>query len=279
MKKLLLSMTLALVALASYATGQVSDVIYIDGTKWELLGSPVSTDSVLRRELGASLPKERDISTANWKGYTAYWSIRQKELCLDSITYEVYDGSSPLGKTESLASDVLLRVFKRYADKKGRIVAAWFNGDIRVARGKVLYYVHSGYERNYETEQILAIKKGAICNRKEYNNYVVDGFSFDKGTPNFQAEIHEKFPLHIERYPELAGVKRIMFSVKKARVDAQGHLVECEVKVLRPDDNPRLAAEMAEAMKAYSPWRVFYINGEYRALGIEHYTIPYVLSE
>ena len=32
-------------------------------------------------------------------------------------------------------------------------------------------------------------------------------------------------------------------------------------------------------MKAYRPWRVMFINGEYRAYGIEGYTIPYNLEK
>ena len=135
--------------------------------------------------------------------------------------------------------------------------------------------MHEGFERNYEEEQIISINNGKVRERKEYHNYVVDGFSFD--APQ-RYDIRKMFPLHIEQYPELAGAKRIVFSIKRARVDAQGNLVECELKV-RPNDNPRLAEEMAESMKAYRPWRVLFINGEFRAKGIEGYTIPYVLNK
>lgn len=75
---------------------------------------------------------------------------------------------------------------------------------------------------------------------------------------------------------ELANVKRIVFSIQRARVNAAGHLVECEVKVRKPADNQPLAAEMEALLKAYHPWRVSYINGEYRANGIEGYTFPYI---
>jgi hypothetical protein len=69
-----------------------------------------------------------------------------------------------------------------------------------------------------------------------------------------------------------------VFKIKRARVNAEGHLVECEVKVLMPADNQNLADEMTELLKAYHPWRVSYINGEYRALGIEGYSFPYILN-
>ena len=277
MKRLFIFITLTLMSLTMYATGQEGDIIYIDGEQWELLGKPIYADSVLSRELKKALPKERGINTANWAGYTAYWSILQEKLYLDSIRYVIYD-SAPKSRTECLPSKAMRRIFKKYTSRK-RIVATWFNNEIRVAKGKQLYYVHEGYTRNYEHERVISIEQGKVCGTKDYQNYVVDGFSFDKYRPNNKAELREKFPLHIEQYPELADVKRILFNIKRARVDAQGNLVECEVKVFRPNDNPRLAAEMAEAMKAYRPWRVMFINGEYRAYGIEGYTIPYNLEK
>ena len=277
MKRLFIFITLTLMSLTMYATGQEGDIIYIDGEQWELLGKPIYADSVLSRELKNALPKERGINTANWAGYTAYWSIQQEKLYLDSIRYVIYD-SAQKSRTECLPSKAMRRIFKKYASRK-RIVATWFNNEIRVAKGKQLYYVHEGYIRNYEHERVISIEQGKVCGTKDYQNYVVDGFSFDKYRPNNKAELREKFPLHIEQYPELADVKRILFNIKRARVDAQGNLVECEVKVLRPNDNPRLAAEMVEVMKAYRPWRVMFINGEYRAYGIEGYTIPYNLEK
>ena len=277
MKRLFIFITLTLMSLTMYATGQEGDIIYIDGEQWELLGKPIYADSVLSRELKKALPKERGINTANWAGYTAYWSIQQEKLYLDSIRYVIYD-SAQKSRTECLPSKAMRRIFMKYASRK-RIVATWFNNEIRVAKGKQLYYVHEGYTRNYEHERVISIEQGKVCGTKDYQNYVVDGFSFDKYRPNNKAELREKFPLHIEQYPELADVKRILFNIKRARVDAQGNLVECEVKVLRPNDNPRLAAEMVEVMKAYRPWRVMFINGEYRAYGIEGYTIPYNLEK
>ena len=291
MKRLVFFVTLTLMSLNIHATGQEGDIIYIDGEQWELLGKPVQADSVLSRELKEALPKGRGFTTSNWAGYTAYWSIQQERLCLDSILYEIYDADPKKSRTECLHRDTLLRVFRNYIDGK-RIMATWLNGDIRVAKGKMIYYVHSYFERNYENERFVTLDHGKVCGMKDFQNYIVEGFSFDRSSsgrwpghdmqPMTNAEIREKFPLHIENYPELADVKRIMFHIKRARVDAQGNLVECEVRVLQPKDaecNPRLAAEMAEAMKAYHPWRVSYINGEFRSYGIQGYTFPYVIDK
>ena len=288
MKRLLFFFTLVFVSMNIHATGQEGDMIYIDGVKWELLGKPVYADSVLSRELREALPKGRGMVSSNWAGYTAYWSIQQEHLCLDSIQYEIYDADPKKSRTECLPSDTLLRVFRKYVDGK-RIVATWLNGNIRLAKGNMIYYVHSGFERNYEKERLVSIVQGKVGEMKDYQNYIVEGFSFDRSSsvrrpgkdsrPMNNAELRKKFPLHIENYPELAGVKRILFYVKRAQIDAQGHMVDCEIKVFKPNDNPRLAAEMAEAMKAYYPWQVSYINGEFRSYGIQGYSFPYILEE
>lgn len=278
MKRIFLFVSFLFLALVVHATGQTGDVIFIDGARWKLLGKPIDLDAALYHDLEAVLPEDRPIETSNWDGYTGYWSIQQDVLYLDSVRCEYYDTEIQGMKGESVSSLVLLNVFKNYLDGD-RIVAGWLTGEIRVATGKVIYYWHDAFERNYEEEKKFSIDKGKVTGRKEYHNHVVDGFSFDKFNIANNEVLREMFPLHIERYPELANEERIVFSIQRARVDAQGNLVECEVKVIRPNDNPLLAAEIAESLKDYHPWRFLFINGEYSAKGIEGWTIPYPLGK
>ena len=278
MKRIFLFVSFLFLALVAHATGQSGDVIFIDGVRWELLGKPIDLDAALYHELIDVLPEDRPVVSSNWDGYTGYWSIQQDVLYLDSVRCEYYDTEIQGMKGESVPSVVLLNVFNNYVDGD-RIMAGWLTGEIRVATGKVIYYLHDAFERNYEEEMTLNIDKGEVTGRKEHHNHVVDGFSFDKFNLANNEELREMFPLHIERYPELVNEERIVFCIRRARVDAQGNLVECEVKVIRPNDNPLLAAEIAESLKAYHPWRVLFINGEYSAKGIEGWTIPYPLGK
>lgn len=278
MKRIFLCISFLFLALVAHATGQTGDVIFIDGARWELLGKPIDLDAGLYHDLKAVLPEDRPIETSNWDGYTGYWSIQQDVLYLDSVRCEYYDAKIQGMKGESVPSVVLLNVFKDYVDGD-RIVASWLTREIRVATGKMIYYQHTYFERNYEEEMMLSIDKGKVTGRREYHNFVADGFSIEKFNPNSSDELREMFPLHIERYPELADMERIAFRIKRACVDAQGNLVECEVKVLKPNDNPLLAAEIAESLKAYHPWRVLFINGEYSTKGIEGWTVSYPLNK
>ena len=279
MKRLLLCAQLMILALATYATGQDGDVIYINGERLMLLARPICLDSVLYHAVKDALPPDRPIVTSNWDGFTAYWSMDDDKLCLDSVRCEDYDPNLRVVVGESIPSSTLNRIFSQYR-MGNRIVASWVTRKIRVAKGKVIYYQHMGFERNYEEESIIDIDQGKVIGKKEYQNFVSDGFSFDKLQPNVTQEMLRKIlPLHLERYPELVNVNRFIFKVKRARVDEMGNLVECDVQVVKPDVNPQLATEIAEALKAYHPWKVYYINGEYRALGIEGWTIPYILHD
>ena len=285
-RKAIFTIALFFMSLATYATGQDGDIISIDGTQWALLGQPISRDTVLWRQVRATIPQQHIVISSNWSGFTAFWSIKQDMLCLDSIQF-LRPAADNKSCPECIPAETLQRVFKNYFDGK-QIVAGWLKGDIRVGKGEMLYYEHIGYERNYEEEQIISIDHGRVNDVKVFHNHVVDGFSFDQGRRSFPmraetlhvtpAQLREMFPLHVERYPELANEKRIVFTIRRAKVDETGHLVECEVKVLKPCDNKQLAAEMAGLMKAYHPWRVSFINGEYRANGIERYTFSYPLE-
>lgn len=277
--RLLLCAQLMLLALTAYATWQEGDVIYINGERLELLGRPIWLDSTLYHTLKDELPSDQGTVTSNWDGFIAYWSINNDKLYLDSVRCEAYDPKVKAVTGESIPSITFYRIFNSYI-AGNRIAASWVSGKIRAAKGKVIYYQRSGFERNYEEETILDIEQGKVIGKKEYHNFVKDGFAFDKLQENGAQEmLHKILPLHIERYPELANVKRLTFRVKRARVDENGNLVECDVKVVKPDANPQLATEIAEALKAYHPWKVYYINGEYRALGIEGWTIPCILHD
>ena len=277
--RLLLCAQLMLLALTAYATGQDGDIIYINGERLELLGRPICLDSTLYYTLKDELPSSRPIVTSNWDGFTAYWSINKDKLCLDSVRCEAYDPNVKAVVGESIPSKTLYRIFNRYCTGN-RIVASWVSGKFRVAKGKVIYYQHTGFERHYEEETILNINHGKVIGMNTYHNFVKDGFAFDDLQQiGAQEMLRKVLPLHIVHFPELANVKRLIFRVKRAHVDMMGNLLECDVQVIKPDVSPRLATEIAKALKTYHPWKVYYINGEFRALGIENWNIPYILHD
>lgn len=283
MKRLFFYISLLNIAISSMATGQDSEVIYIDGEKWQLLGRPINSDPALVRRLIDVLPENRIKSTANWDGFTAFWSINSDEmLCLDSI--QVWMDS----REEShvcLSAEDMHEVFNEYFDN-GVIMASWYNGDIRVARGKRLYYEHMGYFRHYEQEQVFKVKDGRITDRETYQNkVVVDGFSLeglkvvkqgnvlslmktDFSTQPKQQLVKAIIPISVEDLPRDG---RMILNVNKIQVDSIGHLVNCEVFVsfraegvsLEDDIKARLEQDIKTQLMQIYPWKVLYIQEKY----------------
>ena len=90
-KKLITGIYAFAITIAAFATADSGDVIILDGEFWNLLARPIWSDSTLYHNLKTVLPEDRSWTTANWDGYTAWWSIRENRLCLDSIMVEFYN--------------------------------------------------------------------------------------------------------------------------------------------------------------------------------------------
>ena len=271
------------IAICSMATGQESEVIYIDGEEWQLLGRPISSDTALVRRLIAVLPENRIKSSDNWVGFTACWSINRDEmLCLDSIFVRM---DSREDSHVCLSAEDMHKVFNEYYDN-GVFIASWYNGDIRVARGKRLYYEHMGYFRHYEQEQIFKVEDGRITDRETYQNRVViDGFSLegmkvvkqgdvlaflktDYSTQQKQQLVKAIIPISVGDLPRDG---HIILNVNEIQVDSIGHLVNCEVSVsfraegvnLDDDIKARLAQDIKTQLMQIYPWKVLCIQEKY----------------
>lgn len=283
MKRFATSLFVILLTLSTFATGQESNVLYMDGEKWKLLAEPVCEDTVLFRRVKESLPKNRIFATSNWNGYTSYWSIRQEKLFLDSICVEFYDKETGNDWSESLDKSKMQSLFGDYMED-GQIMASWFTGNLRLARGKCIRYNHMGYDRNYENETILAIEKGHLKERKDYQNRIIEGLAFGEPGMQKQEEIKAKLQLHPEKYPELAKVKQITFSVEDMRVDSLGHVTQCSVKAFvsingESRAHEAIAEDMKQAIMAVHPWKIMWLHGEYIPYANDCFTFRYPLDK
>ncbi len=268
MKKLLIGIFIITLSLNIFATGLAGDIIFINGEQWILLGKPIERDSVLYHNFIGILPEDRSCSTANWDGYTCYWSIKNEKLCLYSVKVTTYNQETKRYHDCSISSADMQRVFKKYYDKD-EIIATWVKGTIRVARGEILLYVHSAYARNYEQEQIITLKKGQIKERQSFHNrLVVDGFSLKDLWGQGQEEVKAKLPLKLDDYPELNDVTRIMFKITSIQVDSLGNLVDCKVQAFiwrqgERQEIKELSDQMKNLLKNIYPWKTYLINGQY----------------
>ena len=151
--------------LSLFATAQDGDYITWKGKRYEMLTCPLAYNSVLDSLFYEKfMPSSR--TTADWNGYTGYWSIKDDELYLDSLCYYSRNGDSHtlLPDTEEL--------FSAYHTDKGT-KATWFNDELNIVSGNVVRYVHFGFDRNYEHEDVLKLTNGKITGITHYENFVV----------------------------------------------------------------------------------------------------------
>lgn len=276
MKRLLLLLLMALAPMMVFATGQASDIVYIDGQRWWLMGRPVGADSILYVNLQARLPELVQESTGNWDRFVGCWSLDGEWLVLDSIVCTVYEDSTYMKYYEmSLSTETMREVFGNYY-RDGKIVATWLTDTIRLTRGKRIFYEHTGWNRHYETEMMLEVSEGRVVGRTLYRNrMVVDGFYFDEDAPPEKwSEFKKGFLPVIEKYHVFDTLSVIGIYVSRGVVDSLGNMTDVKVEVMysnyksnpMPELTDALVREFKQYLMSIRPWRVWYLNGEYTSL-------------
>lgn len=269
MKRILLFLSIVFAPMVASATGQASDIIYIDGQQWWLMGRLThALDSVHYYRLMSLLPELKVESTANWDCHIGYWSLDGDLLVLDSIVVEVYEDSTyKESHKESLPQSTMRKVFGDYY-RNGRIEATFVTADnIRATQGKRIFYEHMGWNRHYETELVFNVEQGRVMKRTLYHNRIaVEGYYFDENDFEGFDKFKAGFAPVLLQYQELSNVDRIIFSISQWTFDTLGNMTDVDVKARcrdHEDIEPLLAAEFKQYLMSIRPWRLWYLNGEY----------------
>ena len=86
------------------------------------------------------------LSTACWRQYIGTWEIKGGKFYLKKL-----EGCVKLAGDKPLLAD-------------------WFSGNIRIPRGKLLQYVHMGFESAFEKELRIKIRKGVVLSQAVISN-------------------------------------------------------------------------------------------------------------
>lgn len=266
-------MALCLFAFLSLkATGLSGDMINIKGEEWVLLAKPINEDSLLYVRLMDFLPENRYSSTANWDGYTAYWKIENGNLYLQHIDVYLHNETRDTSWVKVFSPDDLKDVFASYY-RGGKIYASWFSGQVRAGQGEQLIYIHSGFYRHYEAEQVITVENGRVLSMQLYHNYKKDGLKME----SLYSEVVKCFPW--QQFPEYRECK-LYFTTHSYEVTPEGRLTDCYANVyIQPtgekinDANHPLIKTFKEILKSIYPLEVFFINGKF-ILMYDNYTFP-----
>ncbi len=226
-----------------------------------LLTCPIEHDPIIRKQVNKRLAK-KTFTTACWRRYQATWQIEDNQLILkkNEDSKSLFASSDTVPEVTVDLSDI----FDRYQDKQGRIVASWFSGELKVVSGERIYYVHMGFDREYENETVYQVEQGKIISKTDYRN------SIKKGMPIEDAMKFVMTQFKGERFPELANT-RLVISVN-VLPKADGSLDSADVEILRPnnitEERKKLYIEQIHAiLKQIPQWDVLTVRNKIRKTG------------
>jgi hypothetical protein len=173
-------------------TAQAGDRIYWNGKEYRLACEPQVIDPAIRN-FSYSFEAR---NTACWRGYMAAWEIRDDEVFLKSI-----DGTAVVtdlekirayrrmlrarmrkGELTSAQNQRMVAEFRKSVTVRERVTlmsvygtsepvpAVWLKGELRIPIGRLLTYVHMGYQSVYSQEVFLRVVEGVVILKRVISN-------------------------------------------------------------------------------------------------------------
>ncbi len=172
-----------LLSFKSFATGQVPDYLIIEKDTLAIQSNPLEgyfKDHPIPEKLITRL------SSANWRGYIAYFKFLDGKLVVENIYKENYKENNK-GDTDYFLSSIYKDVFGTNANFE----CNYYSGLLICPSGKILQYVHMGYSSLYEKYNLIEIKNGIILKSKkltaeDFQKFKKDYFNHFKRTEEYK---------------------------------------------------------------------------------------------
>lgn len=158
----LLPFLLLLSPLLMHAAAQNPEKVRIDGKDFLLLATP------LEAFWNTAHPRPETLTQTNWdcwRGYIGTWEIANNTLSL--VRLERHEIKP---KDNAFAEHIINVPLHPLFGSNGPVTATWFSGVLRVARGRLLTTVNTGYASVYEEDLFLLVEYGRITARRSVKN-------------------------------------------------------------------------------------------------------------
>ena len=237
------------------ATAQIPDLLIVGSDTLALFCNP------LEGYFDNEHPRPNKIfgisSTNCWRGYQAYFELRQDSLFLTGIRL----GS----RGDSTDFYPLVKLFGDKATNKG-VFAYWVNNPLISVRGKCLFYIHMGYASVYEFEEEFIVRQGLVKEKRIYDNRksFLPFASGHDGVRNIWASDYSLLKTFVESQIDYSRLKPddlddcVDVSIKK--VDGEGHIKKVLFERGLPSHRQKRA--IRRALKKVPRYNVIYRRGK-----------------
>lgn len=142
----LAALWIGVMPIVANGTAQIPDEILIEGVRHPLYAEPLSP--ILRANPGVLREFVAGSCSASWRGYQAFWAIRDGQLYLDEIR------ANPCLFSKTVPLDAY------FPDADGPVLAIWVTEKLVVPIGKSTRHIHQGYATEHASYQILDVRDG-----------------------------------------------------------------------------------------------------------------------
>ncbi|HLP63720.1 hypothetical protein [Flavobacterium sp.] len=178
-----------LISTKVFSTGQVPDYLIIDNDTLKIHSNPLEP-YFDKNPIPNNLITMR--STANWRGYIAYFKFVNNNLVVENIYKEEYRT-----KSDGRHEDFLTSIYKDVFGEKIDFPCDFYTGLLVCPYGEILEYVHMGYSSTYEFYKLFEVNSGVFIKSKEmtgneYSSFKLEHYKYFKTTEDYKVE-REKF--------------------------------------------------------------------------------------
>lgn len=171
-----------------FATAQVPDYLIIEKDTLMIQSNPLE-GYFKEHSIPANLITT--MSTANWRGYIAYFKFLNGKLVVENIYKEEHKNDDK-GKTEFFLTSIYKDVF----GENKNFECSFYSGLLICPSGKMLEYIHMGYSSVYENYDLIELKDGVNVKSKkftaeEFMDYKREYFKYFKKTDEYKQKANE----------------------------------------------------------------------------------------
>ena len=150
------------------ATEQESDYIKIDDIEHKLFTNPIYELLQFKDFHNKYITvingiKDFSVSSACWRGYIAYFEIKNDLLYLNDIIVHTVS----LENIER-PEDKDISIYSKLFDSQKSFFCNFYSGILIIPTGECIKEIYSGYDSMYENYLIIKIRNGQVIQKKEF---------------------------------------------------------------------------------------------------------------
>lgn len=259
MKALITLLFILILPYTLWATAQDGDRLIWNGDTLTLFANPLE----LRKDIQRLRPKlfggrEAGMNTGCWRGYIAEWIVLDRKIYLNNIYSCSY-------MEDGIKADLQALFGSEF--KNGKVKADWLTDTLIAPKGRIVHYVHDGYQSFFEKELMLVFENGKLKSHQQFDNSGSHKAYFRDGKAVMEAIYRN---IDWNKIPCVHKGYRVLIDIRSGRNPKPE-----SVTILRSAE-PAVNTEIIKAVKMLTDWNVYYRLGK---VSIESFVLPLWIDE